>query len=196
MIAICNRIGAASAALTAVALALLAAALGPCCSAAAAAAAMPSAVPTASSAAVRPTTDAARQPWIVVWRKGVNGSRMFDMLCPSLSLPSDAPAALGPFPAAPTLGPDSAFEAIWESGMPLPVLPCLAKFDTLLNGFSGGWAAPRTRHDGHAQCADGALARTAHRACWRHNRQSTYTSMRMHVASIRAPTHATTIVPT
>ncbi|KAI8473237.1 MAG: peptidase S8/S53 domain-containing protein [Monoraphidium minutum] len=97
-----------------------------------------------SGTAAAAPADGARQPWIVVWRRGVNGTRLFERLCLSFSAPSDPSApggAAGAAAAEPQLGPGAAFAPIWESGASLPVISCLSRFDTLISGFSARMTA-------------------------------------------------------
>ncbi|GBF97760.1 peptidase S8 [Raphidocelis subcapitata] len=96
-------------------------------------AALSLAVLARTTSAAPSAADGARQPWIVVWRRGVNGSRLYERLCPSVSLPADPPPALPPrgTPLPPLRSLDM---PIWDEA--LPVLSCLSKYDTLLNGFS------------------------------------------------------------
>jgi hypothetical protein len=103
-------------------------------------------VAAAKTAAGDVSSDGARQPWIVVWRRGVNGSRLWERLCPSMSLPAEPPAGVTGPPRTAVKGGamagSAAFDvqpqgaaAAWDAATPL--IPCLARYDTLLNGFSG-----------------------------------------------------------
>lgn len=82
------------------------------------------------AAAAPPTSDGARQPWLIMWRRGVNGTRLWERLCPSVSLPEESPAA--PKGAK---GLDDALP-LWDAAPPLNI-NCMSRYDALLNGFAG-----------------------------------------------------------
>jgi hypothetical protein len=104
----------------------------------------------AAAAAAAPTgrartSDGARQPWIIVWRRGVNGTRLWERLCPSVGLPADpVPGSGGAAgrsapPSSSAGGADGAgggFDSLFLDSAP-PIINCLSKYDTLINGFAG-----------------------------------------------------------
>jgi hypothetical protein len=78
-----------------------------------------------------------------VWRRGVNGSALWDRLCPSVSLPADPPAQVAAAMQQPVPSSSPA-EQLW--GLPEDdtsddgsgtLISCIARYDLLLNGFSG-----------------------------------------------------------
>jgi hypothetical protein len=136
-------------------LALLALALARAAGAARAAA--PSTAPPAKRAG-----DGVRQPWLIVWRRGVNGTRMYERLCPSVSLPEEpplvGPAAARRGPPRAAAGGDEPWGApLWDAPPP-PLTACGALYDKLLNGLAGAHAAA------HAARACGVRMRRAHGA--------------------------------
>lgn len=93
----------------------------------------------------------ARQPWLVIWRRGVDGSRLYQRLCPSMGIPADPGDAPGAAPPKPHAGGASA--KLWATDMlawgsgdgTAAPLDCMARYDTLINGFSGAHGGRQAR---------------------------------------------------
>lgn len=87
-------------------------------------------------ATAAPISDEGREPWLVVWRKGVDGREMWRALCPTIGTGDEPdPVALLQSLAAPT--PSSADAFLRSSAAQQLALNCNARYEQLFNGFAG-----------------------------------------------------------
>lgn len=78
----------------------------------------------------RPQIRVGSEPWIIMFKKGVDGQQLWDKLCPSISI-GDVPLEdLG----SSLVGTDTFSSP--NTGKQL-LLNCTAHFNSLLNGFAG-----------------------------------------------------------
>lgn len=75
-----------------------------------------------------------QEPWLVVWKKGVDGQALWKTLCPSISITDDPQMMLESLAAAPGPSADSLLRASAAAEL---ALNCGSRFSQLLNGFAG-----------------------------------------------------------
>ena len=70
-----------------------------------------------------------RDDWIIVWKKEVNGQKLWDQICPTLSVGDPSDEVEGRF-ADPS-------NVLGTRNGPLPPIQCTAHFQHLINGLAG-----------------------------------------------------------
>jgi hypothetical protein len=90
----------------------------------------------ATLATVAATPGDGQEPWLVVWKKGVDGRELWKMLCPSISIGDDDPQQLLESLAATSPGLSAANQLTSSAAAQL-ALNCGVQFSQLLSGFAG-----------------------------------------------------------
>lgn len=84
-----------------------------------------------------------RSDWIIVWKKGVDGAKMFQQLCPVVTVGDPAAEDSEGFPAA--VQQPLPIPLLTATG--LPAIHCTAQFTSIINGLAGErrWQEPMRR---------------------------------------------------
>jgi hypothetical protein len=83
--------------------------------------------------ACEPISDA-REPWIVVFKKGVDSNDLYGKICPSVGIGVPAGSSSS---SSNSLAATDDLEGGVSRLQPAPLLNCTARFNDLLNGFAG-----------------------------------------------------------